>query len=103
MDVEDRVEFSDLQQILDAMCQPQELQMAALVRDRGVRRYQLSNSRAVDVGDVLQVQKDILVIGLDQIPQCVTQRAGTFAQGDPAGHIDYGNATYLPSRQLYAH
>ena len=103
VNVEYRVQLGDLQQILHTVSQAQELQMTALVGDGRIGGNQLADTRAVDVGYFLQVEKDVLVILLHQFPQGIAQGARPFTQGDPAGHVDYGYVTHLPSRQLNAH
>jgi hypothetical protein len=78
------------------MSQAKELQMATLVCDGRECGHQLANARAIDVGYLFEVQKDILVVLLYQVAKGIPQGARPFAQGDPARHIDYGNIPYLP-------
>src|SRR5271170_5299656 len=60
LDVEDRVELGDLEQVVDLLGEVQELQLAALVADGGIGADQLADARAVDVVDVAEVQQDKL-------------------------------------------
>src|SRR5436190_21037553 len=103
MDVEHGIQFGDLEQVLDAMRQVQQLQMTAAVGDAGIGRDKLSDPRAVDIGNVFEVQKNVLMAILHQVAKGVAEGARSFAQGDPARHIDYGDVPYLSSSQLYTH
>src|SRR5205085_10475855 len=103
VNVEDGIKLGDLQQILDAMSQIQQLQMPAAIGNSGIGRHELSDSRAVDIRYVFQVQEYVLVAILYQITKGVAQGARTFAQRDPPRHVDDGDIPYLPSSQLYTH
>jgi len=96
MNVENRVKLGDLQQIFHTMSQTKELQVAALVGDGRESGHQLADAGAIDVGYFLEVQKDILMVLLNQVAKGIPQGARPFAQGDPARHVDYGNIPYLP-------
>src|SRR5579862_9373429 len=59
--VEDGVEFGDLKQIVDLLGEVQKLQFAALILRGRKGAHQLTDARAIDVVDVLEIQHDLLV------------------------------------------
>src|ERR1700688_1513790 len=58
VDFKDSEQFGELQQIVDFLCQVQELQASAAILHTGIRADELTDTRAVDVIDIGQVQQD---------------------------------------------
>ena len=49
MDIEDRVQFGDLQKIFNSLGQPEKLKLTALISHGGEARHEFTDPRAVDV------------------------------------------------------
>src|ERR1019366_1503217 len=101
--VEDRIELGDLQQILDAFGQVQQLQSSTLVGDGGETGDQFADARAIDIGDLAQIQQDLIIAFGDQVAQQIAQRTRPFAESNPAGNVHDCYVTYLPGVQFNAH
>src|SRR5579864_7677294 len=101
MHVENRVELGDLQQVFDPLGEIEQPELPSLVGHRGEAGNQLPNSRAVNIRDLAKVQQEFLMVFADHIAQGVAQGTGAFAQGDPAGYIDYRYVSNLSYVQLY--
>jgi len=61
VNIEDGVEFGDLQQVLHPFVEVEQLQLTAVVGYRGEARDQLTDPRAVDIRDIAQVKQDFLL------------------------------------------
>src|ERR1019366_8194129 len=81
----------------------QQLQLAALVADRGEGANQLANARAVDVADIAQVEQNLLLSLAQQVLDSVAQHHTAFAQSDSPAQVDNGDAIYLPGACFHAH
>src|SRR5579864_2076285 len=101
--VEDGVELSDLQEVVDLLGKFQQLELATLIADGGERAHQLADARAVDVGDVAQSEQDLLVAFADQFAHGVAQDHAAFAQGDASAEIDDRYTIHLSGTCLHAH
>src|SRR5260370_6852841 len=98
--VENRIELSDLQQIVDLLGQVQQLQFATLVFHRGVGADQFADARAVNVVDVAQVEQDLLLTLREQVLYCVSQYYTASAQSDPPPPVHIGASLNLPSSRF---
>src|SRR5579864_1433973 len=101
--VEYRVQFRDLQQVVDFLGEVQQLEFAALVLDGGVGADQFADARAVDVVYVAKVEQDLLVTLAKQLAHTVAQDHAAFAKGDAATAIHNRDPIHLPIAGLHAH
>src|SRR5690349_16378521 len=88
VNVEDGVELGDLQQILDALSEIEELQLSAAVGHGGETRHQLADPRAVDIRHIAQVQQDLLIVFGDQVAQRIAHGAGALTQGNASSYVN---------------
>ena len=102
-DFEDRVQFGDLQQILNPLGKIQKLEFAALIRHGSETGYQFANTGAVDVRDIAQGQQDFLFTVGHQFTDCVAERTGSFTKCDASFRIHYGYITDFPVCQFNTH
>src|SRR6202048_1179793 len=86
-----RVQLGDLKKIADFLRQVQQLQFPALILHRRVPADQLTDSRAVDVVHVSQVQQNQFSLILQQSPNRLSQQSAAVAQDDPSAQIHDGN------------
>src|SRR6202453_3473631 len=103
LDVEDSVEFRDLQQIVHLLGQVQQLQLAAAVLHCREGADQFADAGAVDIADVAQVQQNLVRTLRQYITYSITNRYATFAESNTAAEIQYGNAVHLASLYFHAH
>src|SRR6185437_14900428 len=97
LDIEDRIKFRDLEQIVDFFGQIEQLQLTALIADRGEGTDQFADPRAVNVGNIAQVQQDLLLSLAQQVANRVAEHHTAFSQSDAATHVHDGDAVYLPT------
>jgi hypothetical protein len=95
VDLEDRIEFGDLEEIFDAFGEVEELELALLARDGGVAVDEFSDPGRVDIADLAEIQQELLVAGGNQIFDGIAEKGGTFAEGDAADRIDDGDIANL--------
>src|SRR5258708_22692518 len=91
---EHRVEFGDLQQILDTLAQAKQFKLAAMIRYGGEAGNHFADSRAVDIRNVAQVYQQLLLAFGSQIADRIPKSACALAEGDTAGGIDYSYVAY---------
>jgi hypothetical protein len=91
----DGIELGDLQQILHAFSEIEELELALLARDGGVAVDEFSHPGRVDIADLAQIQQEFLVAGGNQILDGIAEKGGTFAEGDATDRIDDGDIANL--------
>src|SRR5215813_5808816 len=72
VDIEHGVQLCNLQQILHALVQAEQLQLPAAIGHGREARHQLADPRAVNVGDLAQVEQDLLLVFADHITQGVS-------------------------------
>src|SRR5215468_10515439 len=101
--VENGVQLGNLQQVVNFLGEVEQLEFAALVFHGGVGADQLADARAVDVIDVTQVEKDLLVAFAKQVAHGIAQNYAAFTEGDAAAAIHDGDAIDLTSAGLHAH
>jgi hypothetical protein len=100
--VEDGVELGDLQQVVDLAGQVQELEFAALVFGCSEGADQLTDAGAVDVGDIAEVEKDVLLAFAQKVAHGITELDAAFAEGDAPAHIQNGDPVDLTGRDFNA-
>src|SRR5580698_6632188 len=66
-------------------------------------RYQFTETGAVDIRSLRQVQQDLPVASGNQVPHAVAHHVRPFAESDTAGNIDHGHIVHLTGVQLQAH
>src|ERR1017187_6343663 len=103
VNVEDGIQLGDLQQVLHPLVQVEQLQLPAAVGHGGKARYQLADPRAVDIGNVPEVEQDLFLVLPHHVSQGFAKRTGPFAESDSTGHVHHGDVAHLPSSQLNAH
>src|SRR6478609_9260660 len=103
LDIEDRIELGDLQQVVDFLGQVEQLQLAAFAPHGGKRAHQFADPGAVDISNVAQVEQDFFVPFADQVANGVTQYHAAFTQCDAAAHIHNSDALHLPIGCFHAH
>src|SRR5260370_7896153 len=89
--------------MMDFLGELEQLQLAALVADSGECAHQFANPRAVNVGNVSQVQQDSLVPVGDQIAHRIPQHNAAFAERNSSAQVYDGHAVYLPRTGLHGH
>jgi hypothetical protein len=98
VDFEDGVQLGDLKQVLDALVETEQLQLSAVVGHRSKPGDELPNTGAVDVGDVPEIEQQLLMSGRGKIADGVAESARALSQRDSATCIDYGHVAYLTGR-----
>src|SRR5450759_3330504 len=81
----------------------QQLQLAALVANRGKGANQLANARAVDVAHIAQVQQNLLLPLAEQVLDGIAQHHTAFAQSDSPAQVHNRDAIYLPGACFHTH
>src|SRR5208337_2103255 len=94
--VEDRIELSNLKQVVHFLGQVQQFHLAALVAHRGKGGDQFADARAVYVADVAQIQQDFLLSLRRQVLDGVAQNRAALAQCDASSQVNDGNVVHLP-------
>src|SRR5713101_2727536 len=102
-DVEDGVELGDLEQVVDLLGELEQLQLATLVADGGKRAHQLADSRAVNVGDVAEIQQDPLIAFTNQIAHRIAQHNAAFSERNASAQVYHSHAVHLPGTGLHGH
>src|SRR5258708_29146524 len=98
-----RVEFGDLQQILDTLAQAKQFKLAAVIGYSCEAGNHFADSRAVDIRAVAQVYQQLPLAFGSQIADRIPKSACALAECDTACGIDYGYVAYLAGRQFNAH
>src|SRR5579864_5453484 len=75
VDLEHRIQLGDLQQVLHALIQPQQLQLSAMVGYGGEAGDKLADTGAVYISDVAQVQQQLLMSGRGQVANGIAEGA----------------------------
>jgi|SRR5271157_1881946 len=103
LDLEDGVELGDLQQVVNVLAEVHQLEMPALVAQRGVAAHELADAGAVDVADGREIQQDVDVVLACQLANDVAQDAGAFAQSQFADNVHDDDAIYQARAGLKIH
>jgi hypothetical protein len=102
-DVEDGVELSDVEDVVDFLGEVEEFQFAAGVADGSEAADQLSNPGAVDVIDTDEVEDDLLLALGDEIADGIAEIADFFAEDDATVNVEDGNVSNFASVNLQRH
>src|SRR5262245_20275124 len=85
--VEDGQEFRNCEQVLQFLSQAQKFQLAAILVDGCIARYQFTDSARIDVGHAGQIQKYLFLPFFQQPANGTTQSHTAFADGNAAIHV----------------
>src|SRR5439155_20638860 len=99
-DIKYRVELGDLKKIADFLRQVQQLQVPALIFHRRVPADQLTDSRAVNVVHISQVQQNQFSLILQQSPNRLPQQSAAVAEDNPAAQIHDGDLPGIAMRRV---
>ena len=83
-DVEDGVEAGELEKILDALREIQELDFALGAADGGEAAYELADAGAVYVIHVVEVEDNLALAAADQVVEGAAEHRTAFAERDLA-------------------
>jgi len=103
LDVENREEPGDLQDVVHSPAEIHQLQLAARAADGRVGPDELADAGAVDIVDIVQVEEDFAMSLLDQVANHVPQGCAGLAERDPAAEIDHGDIANLAACSLQGH
>lgn len=98
--VEDRNEPGDLEDVMNATGELQQLHFAAGSAYSRVSAYEFADSGAVDVVDVREVEQDLAMAGVKQAPDRVAQDRAALTQRDFPAEIDDGYVIYFSACAL---
>src|SRR5437868_5878387 len=82
VDLEDRTDSRHVQQVLGALGEVEQFELATLVGDGGKARYKLAHAGAVHVGNAGEIKQDLFAVDADQTPQLVAEQVGALPQGN---------------------
>src|SRR5207249_816891 len=91
------------QEICDALRQIEQLEAAPLPADRRVRANDLAKPRAVEVGNLGQVQNDLAMPLVNDAVDLVLQQLITFTQGDLAFQVEHHHIANHSLRNLHCY
>jgi len=103
LNVEDGVEPRDLEDVVDALGQVQEFQLAAGGADSGESADQFADAGAVDIVHVGEIQQDLLFSRGDQFLDGVAEGRASFTESDSTTEIDDRYATVVPNCSMKGH
>jgi hypothetical protein len=86
-DIEDGVQFCDVQHVVHFLAEIQQLQLSTGIADGGEASDQLADSGAVNVIDLRQVEDDLLLAIGDESADSIAQLPNLVAQYDAPGDI----------------
>src|ERR1700687_6349 len=89
MDIENRVQLSDLQEVGNFLIQVQELYFSAFAFYQTVSADQFTQTRAIDVVDSSQVHHNFLAPLAKIFPNEIAQQGAAFTQRDSSVHVDH--------------
>jgi len=98
--VEHGVKASDLKNIVHAAGQMNQLEFSLRVAHGSISRNHFSDSGAVDIVDVAQVEKNLAAAVLDQLADHLAQDRAAFTQSDLAAKVHYGHVANFPACTL---
>src|SRR6185295_1958913 len=97
------VELGDLEQVLHALVQVEQLQLPTLVSYCRKSGHEFSNAGAIDVGHVGQIEENLFLPLAHLLAQCFAENAGPFPQSNSSHSIHHAYITHLASCQFYTH
>src|SRR5438874_13692952 len=86
--LEHRQQLGDRQKVRNAFREVQQLQASALTADGGIGAYDLAETRAVDVRDPREVEKNVPVILVEETVDLVPQELVAVAERNLALHVE---------------
>src|SRR5271155_4405942 len=101
--VEDGIQFGDLQQVVHLLGEVQQFEFATLVLGGGKGADQFADAGAVDVVDLAEVQNNFLIAFGEQVADGVAHHDAAFAEGDAAAAVYNSDSVHLPSAEFHAH
>src|SRR6185437_10394033 len=101
--IEDGVKPRNLNQIPHVLIQLNELQLAARVLNCRMGAHKFTEPCAIDIIHLTQIQKDLAISLCDQFAHHLSQGCRTWAKGNRAAEIDYGDFTHLAKCSLQRH
>src|SRR5438270_6824817 len=93
--VKNGVQLGDLQQVVDFLCQIEQLEFATLILHGRIGADELADSRAVNVIDVAKIHQNFLLPFREQVLHHIAQDDAAFAQRNSAVAIHNGDAVNL--------
>jgi len=100
LNIENREKPRDLDDVVHALGQIDELQFALRAADGGICAHQFANAGAVDVIHVGQVEQDFPLTDTHEIADHLAKHSAAFAQCDPAAEINDGDITHVAACTL---
>src|SRR5205807_7606645 len=88
---------------VDLLGEFQQLQFATLVADGGEGADQFPDPGAVNVGDIGQVEQDLIFAFADQVADGVPQYDAAFPKGYTSAQVNDGHSTHLPVACFHGH
>lgn len=101
--VKDGVELGDLHDVMDLAGEVEQLHIALMLADGGEGADKGAEAGAVDVGDVVKIEKDLLLAFGEEIGDEFTQGGAFFAEGNLAADVHDGDGAYLANAGGHAH
>src|ERR1017187_2774324 len=103
VNVKHRVEPRHLQQVADVLVEVHQLEIAALVAQRGVVHHQFANARAVDMYYASHVKQNLVVAVAHQLLYHLPQLACGLAQAKLSADVHNGHSVHQSSADLNRH
>src|SRR5579871_1280493 len=100
---EDPIDFAELHDILDALREFHEFQLAAASRSGSVSSHQFTQTTGIDVIDFRHVEQDILLASLERVGDELTELPGSWAERDGTGEIDDQDVPHFPVKVFEGH
>jgi hypothetical protein len=100
LNVEYSVEARDLQNIVHSLREANQLEFTLNAAEAGIGRYHFSNSRAVDVIHIAEVEEYLPVSPVNQILDDSPQRGTTFPQRNFPAEVHNRYVSNFPARSL---
>lgn len=95
LDVEDREEAGDLDDVADAAGEVEEFQFAFCAFDGAMGDDEFADARAIDVIDIFEVKDDFCMTLLDELLDRAPQDGAALAERDPAAKVHYRDISDL--------
>jgi hypothetical protein len=93
--LKDGIQLGDLEEIVDALGEIEELELAVLAGDGGEGVDEFADAGGVDVVDFAEVEEELFVAGGDEAADGVTHERDAFAEGDATNGVDDGDVADL--------
>jgi hypothetical protein len=100
MHVKDGEEPGNLDDVVDALGQVHQLELAFAIAHRGVGAHHFADAGAVDIIHVVEVQQNLALSVVQQIANGLAQDGATFAERDFAAEIYNRDVPHFPECAL---